>query len=99
MNDQKMRGINIHELCKASNGSARGIHVGIAGCDNNARTGDPSGEHSEPNIRAVGSRAVRTELHSRIVGKKIDEHMADIVTGIGVLRARVTQADNHPGIR
>ena len=34
-----------------------------------------------------------------IVGKKIDEHMADIVTSIGVLRARVTQADNHPGIR
>jgi len=66
---------------------------------NNAGPRDPSGEHSQPNIRAVGSRAVRTQLHSRIVGKKIDEHMADIVTGIGVLCARVTQADNHPGIR
>ena len=94
-----MRGINIHEFCKAPNGSAGGIHVGITGCHNNAGSGDPSGKHSEPNIRAVGSRAVRAELNSRIVGKKIDEHMADIVTGIGVLRAGVTQADNHPGIR
>ena len=94
-----MRGINIHELCKATNGAAGGVHVGVTGCQNNAGPRDPSGEHSLPNIRTVGSRAVRAELNSRIVGKKIDEHMADIVTGIGVLRARVTQADNHPGIR
>ncbi len=39
------------------------------------------------------------KLDSRIRREQVHEHVPDIVTGICVLCARVTQAHNHPGIR
>ena len=95
MDDDDVVGVNTVELGDGANGAARGVHVAEGLHEHHLR----AAEAEAPLHHDRGFLGVFLEAAANFLGELVQDHLADIVAGFLVLRARVPQTNNEPRIR
>ncbi|KIM15498.1 hypothetical protein QV65_22650 [Rhodococcus erythropolis] len=92
VDDDDVRGIDREESRETGDRATREIHVRAWFPENHASAGEATFDDFGATL------LVYVELSAHAPGKGADDHEADVVPGLLVLRAGITQADDEGGI-